>query len=413
MTNNEPIKTMQASRLFAILFIVAGTAGAWLLLGSALSIRTAKSGIDLRDAVSGNWGVPMRQMHPEIFYVSGSGAKARREMQPESSVLEVHLESQPTQKGLLKFRSYMVDFSADYMVKNTTPITQTIYISFKFPAKEARYKNFSFVLGGKQTNKAPLDGGITDAVILKPGEEIPVKLTYEATGLDDWVYSFGKNHSRVRNFKLAMTTDFTDIDFPVGTESPTSREQAGQGHLLTWDYRDVIGASAVGMAMPAVTNPGPVAARMTFFAPVSLLFFFSVIVILGAVRKVDLHPMNYFFLAAGCFAFQLLFSYLVDLIPPYVAFALSAVVSLLLVNIYLARVAGARFARISLVAQFAYMVLFSASFFFEGLTGITITVGAIVTLAILMAFTAKVDWNEVFKKVPKVVKTSQPPRLVT
>ena len=70
-------------------------------------------------------------------------------------------------------------------------------------------------------------------------------------------------------------------------------------------------------------------------------------------------------------------------------------------------------ARISLVAQFAYMVLFSASFFFEGLTGITITVGAIVTLAILMAFTAKVDWNEVFKKVPKVVKTSQPPRLVT
>jgi inner membrane protein involved in colicin E2 resistance len=138
-----------------------------------------------------------------------------------------------------------------------------------------------------------------------------------------------------------------------------------------------------------------------------------VIVILVAVRKVDLHPMNYFFLAAGCFAFQLLFSYLVDLIPPYVAFALSAVVSLLLVNIYLARVAGARFARISLVAQFAYMVLFSASFFFEGLTGITITVGAIVTLAILMAFTAKVDWNEVFKKVPKVVKTSQPPRLVT
>lgn len=209
-----------------------------------------------------------------------------------------------------------------------------------------------------------------------------------------------------------MTTSFKDIDFPVGTESTTMpRTRKDSGWLLNWDYSDVIGASALGMAMPAVTNPGPVAARMTFFAPVSLLFFFSVIVILGAVRNVDLHPMNYFFLAAGCFAFQLLFSYLVDLIPAYVAFVLSAIVSLLLVNTYLARVAGARFARISLLAQFAYMVLFSGSFFFEGLTGITITIGAIITLAILMAYTAKVDWNEVFKSKPKVVKAEQPPKL--
>lgn len=403
---------MKSSRLFAILFIVAGTAVAWGILGSALSIRTAKSGINLSDAVSGNWGVPLRQMHPEIFYVSGTAANARREIHPESSDIKVYLKSEAVKKGLLKFRAYVVDFSADYIVKNTTPITQTIYISFKFPAKEAKYKNFSFVLGEKQTNKAPRDGGITDAVILKPGEEIPVKLTYKAAGLNDWIYSFGKNHPRIRNFKLEMTTNFADIDFPEGTESTTmERIKKDSGWLLNWDYSDVIGASAVGMAMPAVTNPGPVAARMTFFAPVSLLFFFAVIVILGAVRKVDLHPMNYFFLAAGCFAFQLLFSYLVDLIPAYVAFALSAIVSLLLVNTYLARVAGSKFARISLVAQFAYMVLFSASFFFDGLTGITITIGAIITLAILMAFTAKVDWNEVFKRVPKVAKTPQPPKL--
>ncbi|NOX98244.1 MAG: hypothetical protein GXP30_00660 [Verrucomicrobia bacterium] len=402
---------MKASRLFAILFIVAGTAIAWAVLGSALSIRTARTGIDLSGAVSGNWGGPMRQMHPEIFYISGTAVNARRQIQPESSDVKVHLVSKPKNKGLLLFRTYEVDFSADYVVKNTTPITQTIYISFKFPAKEAKYKSFSFVLGEKQTNKAPKDGGITDAVILKPGEEMPVKLTYKAAGLNEWIYSFGKNHSRVRNFKMEMTTDFTDIDFPVGTESTTtSRTKKEQGWLLNWDYSDVIGASAVGMAMPAVTNPGPVAARMTFFAPVSLLFFFSVIVILGAVKNVDLHPMNYFFLAAGCFAFQLLFSYLVDLIPAYVAFGISAIVSLLLVNTYLARVAGSRFARISLLAQFAYMVLFSASFFFDGLTGITITIGAIVTLAILMAYTAKVDWNEVFKRAPKVVKEPQGPQ---
>lgn len=402
---------MNVTRLFAILFIIAGTAVAWLVLGSALTLRTEKSGALLGRAVEGNWGVPMRQMHPEIFYISPTSANARRAILPESSDIKVDLDFDKKRKGLLWYRTYKVDFEADYIVKNPTPITQTIYIAFKFPAKEARYDRFSFVLGEKKTDKAPREGSITDAVILKPGEELSVKLTYTATGLNDWVYSFGKKHPRVRNFNLAMTTDFTQIDIPVGSESPTSREELGSGLLLNWDYSDVIGASAVGMAMPAVTNPGPVAARITYFAPVSLLFFFSVIVILGAVRKVDLHPMNYFFLAAGCFAFQLLFSYLVDLIPTVLAFVIAAAVSLLLVNVYLARVADRKFAQISVVAQFAYMVLFSASFFFEGLTGITITIGAVVTLGVLMSFTAKVDWSEVFEKVPKRDKAVKPPKL--
>jgi inner membrane protein involved in colicin E2 resistance len=135
---------------------------------------------------------------------------------------------------------------------------------------------------------------------------------------------------------------------------------------------------------------------MSFFAPVSLLFFFSVLVLMGMVRRVNLHPMNYFFLAAGCFAFQLLFAYLVDLIPLTPAFVISAVVSLVLVNGYLFAVVGLRFAQLGVVAQFAYMVLFSYSFFFEGLTGLTITIGAIVTLALLMAATARVNWAEKF-----------------
>jgi hypothetical protein len=78
------------------------------------------------------------------------------------------------------------------------------------------------------------------------------------------------------------------------------------------------------------------------------------------------------------------------------AFAIAAVVSLILVSGYLGLVAGMKFARLAAVAQFIYMVLFSYSFFFQGFTGITITIGAIVTLALLMGFTAKVDWSKIF-----------------
>lgn len=125
----------------------------------------------------------------------------------------------------------------------------------------------------------------------------------------------------------------------------------------------------------------------------------------GALRGVNLHPMNYFFLAAGLFAFQLLFAYLVDLIPIGVAFGIAAAVSLALVGGYLRAAAGAGFARIALAAQFAYLVLFSYSFFFDGLTGLTITVGSIVTLALLMTLTARVNRGARFAGTPAAAAT--------
>ncbi len=47
-------------------------------------------------------------------------------------------------------------------------------------------------------------------------------------------------------------------------------------------------------------------------------------------------------------------------------------------------------------AQEVYLVLFSYAFFFKGLTGLAITVGAIATLFALMQVTARVNWNAVF-----------------
>ena len=73
-----------------------------------------------------------------------------------------------------------------------------------------------------------------------------------------------------------------------------------------------------------------------------------------------------------------------------------------LVVTYLYRAAGGRFAIWAGIAQLVFLVLFSYAFFFEGYTGLVITIGAILTLAIMMQLTAKVDWTEVFrKKEPK------------
>lgn len=387
---------MNISRLLAIALIVACTGVAWFILGGALSVRTAATDARLGETVAGNWGQPMTQIHPRAFYIAPTAARTKRTIQPEQSKVKVDLRSEPKKKGLLWYRAYSVDFNAEYLLKNPTPISQTIYVSFDFPAKEARFDHFSFAIGDKQTTKAPREGSITEAVILEPGGSVPVTLAYTAAGLDHWIYSFGEA-PRISGFELEMNTDFQEIDFPAGAESPTSRTPTESGWQLLWNYHDVIGARSIAMEMPSVTNPGPVAARITFFAPVSLVFFFAVVIILGSIRGVNLHPMNFFLLAAGCFAFQLLFAYLVDLVPTMLSFIIAATVSLVLVGGYLTGVAGFKFARLAAIAQFGYMILFSYSFFFEGLTGITITVGAILTLALLMAFTAKTNWAEVLK----------------
>jgi hypothetical protein len=66
---------------------------------------------------------------------------------------------------------------------------------------------------------------------------------------------------------------------------------------------------------------------------------------------------------------------------------------------YLRLVGGMRFALLEAgLAQLVFLVLFSYAFFFQGFTGLTVTVGAVLTLFVLMQLTGRVDWSEVFAR---------------
>ncbi|CAA6689917.1 MULTISPECIES: inner membrane CreD family protein [unclassified Lentimonas] len=383
--------------LLAVGFIYICTAVAWFILGGALTHRSVdRSGAFTHEVMKG-WGPELRQAHPIAWYDSPAGASGRSAVSPSASQIDVKLGYEPKRKGLFWYRTYKTEFEAHYEIPNPTPIDQTVYVAFTLPSQDASFNAFTFELDGAGVDEPVLrEGTITQAVVIPAHGSAPLKVTYHARGLNRWDYNLG-NADRVQNFALTMETDFDEINFPAGTGSPTDRSVISAGGWdLIWDYPDVIGAQSIGMDMPKVLNPGPVASRISFFAPVSLLFFFAVLLIFGAVTGMNLHPMNYFFLAAGCFAFQLLFAYTVDLMPIHLCFFLSAGVSLALVCGYLHAVGGRALTRIALPAQFAYMVLFSYSFFFDGLSGVTIAVGAVATLAVLMVATAKMDWSEVF-----------------
>jgi inner membrane protein involved in colicin E2 resistance len=119
--------------------------------------------------------------------------------------------------------------------------------------------------------------------------------------------------------------------------------------------------------------------------------------IISTLRDIDLHPMNYFFLAGAFFAFHLLLAYLVDHVSIHAAMAIASVVSVGLVVSYLRLVAGIRFAAFEAgVAQLIYLVIFSYAFFWKGFTGLAITIISVVTLFVVMQATGRIRWSEKF-----------------
>lgn len=388
---------MKITHLIASLGIVGCTAIAWFILASAMAKRTQESSQTMSAEVAGVWNPTLEQKHPDAWYETSNAPGGKASLLPASSDVSVDLKFVPKQRGLFRHRTYDVAFKAEYVFTNPTRIPQTIYVSFPLPAGAEKLEGFDFRLGegGDQGRTPPAGSGtVTRAMLVPASGSVQLSTAYQTRGTGSWTYSF-PDKRRIAGFVLKMRTDFTEINFPVGTGSPKDgdRKTDGKGWDLVWNYPDVLAVPSIGMDMPNLLNAGPVAARIAFFAPVSLLFFVTVLLLVGGLKGVQLHPMHVFFVSAGFFAFHLLFAYLVDLVPIYLSFSIATVVSLALVCGYLRAVGGSKLFKVALPAQLAYLVLFSASFFFDGLTGITLTVCGISTLALLMILTAKVDWR--------------------
>jgi inner membrane protein involved in colicin E2 resistance len=395
-------------RILAITFIYVCSAVAWMILAGAIKLRTDRQDTKLRKAVAQLWGSQQTQPAPSV-YCKSTGTSGNRSNQGsqylplEASDIKVDLKLEHRKKGLQWYSTYRVAFSGKYQVINNSNNPREIFLNFTFPTKGAVYDKFRFAVGGEEIRDIEVQSGnITKSMQLSVGKTEEVEISYESQGLDVWSYDFGEDVNPVRNFNLVMQTDFDEIDFPQDSISPTHKEVSSDGWKLTWEYSNLLTGAKIGMITPQKLNPGPWTSRVTATAPVSLFLFFFLMFVFTTVKKVKIHPMNYFFIAAAFFSFHLLLSYLVDHISIHKAFWICSAVSIFLVVSYMRLVVGVRFAFIEIAfSQLVYLVLFSYTFFFKGYTGLTITAMCICTLFVVMQFTGKVDWEQVFAKSDK------------
>lgn len=398
-------------RIALITIIFAAASFGWMYLSKVMNVRSDDANNALSDTVGGLWGTSHKQSAPQMMIVwNDEIVKRKKKPNPPNrsaslplsgSDINVNLQLDQRKKGLLWFSTYTSNLSAKYSITNPEKSPVAVTITFPLPSEKAVYDNVKVAAAGRDDLKYWTNGKkIVAQFTMEPLESQVVEFGYESRGLDQWTYSFGADSGMVKNFKLVMRTNFSQIDFPKDSVSPDVKTWLPDrsGWELVWSKQSTMVSNfSIGMIMPRRINPGPMAASMSAHAPVSLVFFFFLIFILQNLRNIKIHPVNYFFLACGFFAFNLLLAYLVDHLDLKISFIISSLVSIFLVVSYLRLVVGTRFAIIEAgISQLLFQSLFSFAHFFEGYTGLSITIGAIITLAVVMHLTAKIDWEEKF-----------------
>ncbi len=392
---------MSIRRIIAVIIIYILVVAAWGILGTAMAVRSDAMSMGLDQEVRQLWGQPLVQQGPS-FKRMKEGDKRGALMVPEKSDIDVTLALEHRRKGLLWYPTYECSFTSSYVVLNPTDHMQSVQFHFPFPEASGTYDAFSITRDAQSIAMAvDTRVGLQHVFELKPGEQTVIGITYKTRGIEEWSYQINKEIGRVKDFTLQVATNFTNYDYIGGTMSADTVQEHEQGVRLTWATTDRITQQHIGLKMPTRLNPGPLSSRMTFFAPVCLVFFFSLVAAISIVKKINIHPMHFLFVAAGFFAFHLLFAYLVDLVNVHVAFAISTATTLLLVTSYMSAALKGAFPKlVAIGGQLFFLVLFSYSFFLEGTTGLTVAIGSVLTLAVIMRLTADVDWQEFFARKP-------------
>jgi inner membrane protein involved in colicin E2 resistance len=401
-------------RIAAIAFIFVCTTVAWMILATTVMYRTHDSDEQLQGRVGSTWGTSQEQAPPTATYskneivptttqengkvtIRNQNVKRCVNLPVDESRIKANLLLNYRQKGLLWYSTYVVDYVGDYKFRNDSGEQQTVAFRLLFPAQKAVFDGLTLAVNG-QTMPLTTDAqGTVAQASIGPNQVADLHVAYRSQGLSSWRYKLADGVAQARDFQLSMRTNFKDIDFADDTLSPTSKQPTSDGWELTWSYSNLVSGFQIGMTMPEKLQPGPLAGEISYAAPVSLFFFFFLMFIITTLRGIDLHPMNYFFLAGAFFAFHLLLAYLVDHISIHAAMAIASVVSVALVVSYLRLVAGIRFSVIEAgTAQLIYLVLFSYAFFWKGFTGLSITVISVITLFVVMQATGRIRWSERF-----------------
>jgi len=152
-------------RIISITFIFVCASVAWAVLGGTIFSRTYDSSASSSNKVESTWGTRQNQVPPTASFTTKvvtqeeileSGKKTVKktekeyvtELPLEGSDINVNLNLEHRQKGLLWYSTYKVAFTGVYKFQNTSDKEQLVDFKLQFPTAQAIYDNLTFVVDG-------------------------------------------------------------------------------------------------------------------------------------------------------------------------------------------------------------------------------------------------------------------------
>ena len=165
--------------------------------------------------------------------------------------------------------AYHTRFEATYRFRNPRIEKTRIRFTFPLPAQSGTLTDFQMSVNGEKSD-TQWEGEV------EAGQEVEVKVSYRNYGRRSWTYSPTQQRASVRNLKLDLTSDNSQIKFRRDSLFPTTE---GSGKW-SWSLKDVITSQDICVVFPSASKVESVS-KLFAFGPLALLTFALMPALLG------------------------------------------------------------------------------------------------------------------------------------
>ena len=175
---------------------------------------------------------------------------------------DVTLRQNPRKKGSALYGGYETACRFHWQLKNPADRDLNCVLKFPLPAAGAMYDDLSATLNGKDIlpQMQLKEGALLLTRDVKANEPLDVAVAFKSRGMSFW-YLQVKEAREIRDF--TMTLNLPDLpksrlNYPEGCMTPTTIKPTSdnQGSILTYRLDHAISNKGMGIALPALPQPG-------------------------------------------------------------------------------------------------------------------------------------------------------------
>ena len=207
-------------RIGAIALIFICTSIAWIILGGTIFSRTYSLNAISQDRVTSTWGAPQDQSPPIASFKKlvtrkeeslENGRKIEKTFKEdvttilplEGTAVNVALDLEHRQKGLLWYSTYKVAFAGAYDFRNVSDQEEAVTFVLNFPTANAIYDDLIFTVDGAPVAITNEKNAALGSVKIPAGHVARLAINYRSQGLNEWRYNFGSNDvTQVKRLRL-------------------------------------------------------------------------------------------------------------------------------------------------------------------------------------------------------------------